>query len=104
MSAISRREFFRKSAMDTALAGILRLGGRKLRPTPLALPIGSQTYPHRQRIRDGDFAGLCKDMAALGVGSLELCSPAYGEFAVLSDGKQTRKILEDNGLKCPSAH
>jgi sugar phosphate isomerase/epimerase len=43
-------------------------------------------------------------MAALGVGSLELCSPGYAEFASLADGKQTRKILEDNGLNCPSAH
>jgi sugar phosphate isomerase/epimerase len=70
----------------------------------LGQPIGSQTYPHRQRIKDGDFAGLCKDMAALGVGILELCSPGYAEFAVLADAKQTRKVMEDHGLKCPSAH
>jgi sugar phosphate isomerase/epimerase len=75
-----------------------------LRGNPLGLPIGSQTYPHRQRIKDGDFAGLCKDMAGLGVGSLELCSPGYGEFTNLADGKQTRKVLADHGLKCPSAH
>jgi sugar phosphate isomerase/epimerase len=43
-------------------------------------------------------------MAALGIGSIELCSPGYNEFASLSDGKQTRKIIEDHGLKCPSAH
>jgi sugar phosphate isomerase/epimerase len=43
-------------------------------------------------------------MAALGVGILELCSPAYGEFSSLSNGKQTRTIIEDHGLKCPSAH
>ncbi|MBZ5582021.1 MAG: sugar phosphate isomerase/epimerase [Acidobacteriia bacterium] len=43
-------------------------------------------------------------MAALGVGVLELCSPGYGEFASLADGKQTRKMIEDQGLKCPSAH
>jgi sugar phosphate isomerase/epimerase len=43
-------------------------------------------------------------MAALGIGSVELCSPGYSEFAVLADGKQTRRILEDRGLKCPSAH
>lgn len=71
---------------------------------PLGLPIGSQTYPHRLRIKSGDFAGLCKDMAALGIGSVELCSPGYAEFASLVDGKQTRHIVEDHGLKCPSAH
>jgi sugar phosphate isomerase/epimerase len=104
MSAISRREFFKQSAMDAAVAGFLYVGARELRADPLGLPIGSQTYPHRQRIKDGDFAGLCKDLAALGVGSLELCSPAYAEFASLADAKQTRKLLEDHGLKCPSAH
>jgi sugar phosphate isomerase/epimerase len=71
---------------------------------PLGIPIGSQTYPHRQRIKDGDLAGLCRDMAALGIKSIELCSPGYREFSGLADGKQTKKIIEDHGLKCPSAH
>jgi sugar phosphate isomerase/epimerase len=43
-------------------------------------------------------------MAAIGVGSLELCSPGYDEFASLVDAKQTRKILDDHGLQCPSSH
>ena len=90
--------------MNTAAAGLLPLAVRKLRAGPLGLPIGSQTYPHRQRIKDGDFAGLCRDLAGLGVGNIELCSPGYGEFAGLTDAKQTRKIVEDHGLKCPSAH
>lgn len=75
-----------------------------LSANPFGMPIGSQTYPHRQRIKEGDFAGLCKDMAGLGIGIIELCSPGYAEFASLTDGKQTRKIIEDHGLKCPSAH
>jgi sugar phosphate isomerase/epimerase len=75
-----------------------------LRANPLGLPIGSQTYPHRERIKNGDLAGLCKDMKDLGVGILELCSPGYAEFASLTDGKATRKVIEDHGLKCPSAH
>src|SRR5207244_12877759 len=58
----------------------------------------------RQRIKDGAFAGLCRDLFELGVGSIELCSPGYAEFASLADGKQTRKVAEDHGLKCPSAH
>jgi len=104
MAAISRREFLKQSATDVAVAGFLSVGARELHANPLGLPIGSQTYPHRQRIQDGDFAGLCKDMAALGVGSLELCSPGYAEFASLADGRQTRKVLQDHGLRCPSAH
>ena len=104
MPEYSRREFLKKSAAGAMVAGVLLGPERTLRANPLSLPIGSQTYPHRQRIKDGDMAGLCRDMADLGVGILELCSPAYSEFAGLADGKQTRKILEDHGLKCPSAH
>jgi len=104
MTAISRRTFFEQSAKSVAVAGLLSAGVRELPANPLGIPIGSQTYPHRQRIKDGDLAGLCKDMAALGIGSLELCSPGYSEFAGLADGKEARKVIEDHGLKCPSAH
>lgn len=90
--------------MNAAGAGLLSVAARKLQGNPLGLPIGSQTYPHRLRIKSGDFAGLCKDMAAVGIGSVELCSPGYAEFASLVDGKQTSHIVEDHGLKCPSAH
>jgi sugar phosphate isomerase/epimerase len=68
------------------------------------MPVGSQTWNHRQRIKDGGFAGLCKDMAAIGVTSLELCSPAYADFAILSDGRKVKKILDDHGIQCPSGH
>lgn len=101
---LSRRQFLKKSTVNAAGAGLLPVAARKLEGNPLGLPIGSQTYPHRLRIKSGDFAGLCKDMAALGIGSVELCSPGYAEFASLADGKQTRRIVEDHGLKCPSAH
>jgi sugar phosphate isomerase/epimerase len=49
-------------------------------------------------------AGLCRDMKALGIGSIELCSPGYAEFTSLADAKRTRKIIEDHGLTCPSTH
>src|SRR5579884_2272595 len=100
MSSSSRRGFLRNSAA----AGLLPAAARILSANPLGLPIGSQTYPHRKRIKDGDFAGLCHDLAALGIRSIELCSPGYEEFVSLADGKQTRKIIEDHGLTCPSAH
>jgi sugar phosphate isomerase/epimerase len=103
MPEFSRRALLKNSAAG-AIAGFLPGPLQRLRANPLGLPIGSQTYPHRQRIKDGDLAGVCRDMAGLGVGVLELCSPGYSEFAGLSDGKQTRKVLEDHGLKCPSAH
>src|SRR5580698_11572330 len=98
MSIFTRRGFILRCAAAAFLSTA------ELSAAPLGIPIGSQTYPHRQRIKDGDFAGLCKDFADLGVGSIELCSTGYSEFASLADGKQTRRIIEDHGLKCPSAH
>ena len=77
---------------------------RELEANPLGLPIGSQVYPHRQRIRDGNFAGLLKDMKDLGIGNIELDSPGYPDSASLANGKQTRRIIDDHGLKCPSIH
>jgi sugar phosphate isomerase/epimerase len=104
MPAITRRTFFEKAARNAGAAGFLAAAAREGRANPLGLPIGSQTYPHRQRIKDGDFAGLCKEMVTLGVTSLELCSPGYGEFASLADAKQTARVMNDHGIKCPSAH
>src|SRR5215831_11110264 len=104
MPATSRRAFLKESLGSAALAVFLPASAERLAANPLGMPIGSQTYPHRQRIKDGDFAGLCKSLADLGVGIVELCSPGYSEFSSLADAKQTRKILDDHGLKCPSAH
>lgn len=104
MPEFSRREFLRRSARGAFAAGSSLTLARVSRAKPLGLPIGSQTYPHRQRIREGDFAGLCRDLAALGVQEIELCSPGYPDFAGLSDGKWTRKVVENHGLRCSSAH
>jgi sugar phosphate isomerase/epimerase len=73
--------------------------------SPLGLPIGSQTYPHRGMIKAGDFAGLLKIFVEIGVQSVELCSPiGYAEFAPLADGKAVKRILADHGLTCVSSH
>jgi sugar phosphate isomerase/epimerase len=105
MTAISRREFFRKAGTDAAVAGLLVAGGAKLFANPLGLPIGSQTYPHRAMIVEGKFVDLLKELKGIGVERIELCSAlGYKEFASLSDGKQVKKMLDDNGLKCESAH
>ncbi|HXK09487.1 MAG TPA: twin-arginine translocation signal domain-containing protein [Vicinamibacteria bacterium] len=103
MAGFSRRAFLERATAGAAAAGIFS-AATGLHGSPLGLPIGSQTWPHRQRVRSGDLAGLCKDLAALGVGTVELCSPGYPEFTGLADGKETRKVVEAHGLKCPSAH
>jgi len=105
MTVWSRREFLKKTAADAAAAAFLAANVAALRANPLGLPIGSQTWPHRAMIKDGNFAGLLKALADIGVQSVELCSPlGYTDFAGLADGKQVRKIIADHGLKCESAH
>ena len=105
MAAMTRREFVKKSGTDLALAGMLAAGATRLAAAPLGLPIGSQTYPHRVMIRDGDFAGLLKALSDLGVGEIELCSAlGYAEFKPLADGKEVRKIISDHGMRCVSGH
>jgi len=73
---------------------------------PLGLPIGSQTYPHRAMIAAGKFVDLLKQLKSIGVDRIELCGnlggAGYPEFKILADGKATRKIIEDNGLKAIS--
>ena len=101
---VSRRTFLEQSAIGAASVALVASARTTLRAAPLGLPIGSQTYPHRARIASGDFAGLLKDMKAIGIDVVELCNPTYNEFKILADGKQTRKILDDNGMKCLSAH
>src|SRR5262245_2348278 len=104
MLVISRRQFFAKSAASAAAMGLLASKVATLKASPLGIPIGSQTYPHRARIVAGEFAGLLKDMKAIGIDQIELCDPGYAEFKNLSDGKATKKMLDDAGIKAVSCH
>jgi sugar phosphate isomerase/epimerase len=94
---MTRREF---------VTGVLVAGlAARIKASPLGLPIGSQTYPHRQLIADGDFAGLLKTLKEIGVGAVELCSAfGYKEFAPLADAKAVKKTLGEHGMTCESAH
>src|SRR4051812_22999719 len=97
MPGMSRREFMAGGLAATMAA--------RLRASPLGLPIGSQTYPHRQMIKDGDFAGLLKILKEIGVEAVELCSAfGYAEFAPLSDARAVKKTLDEHGMNCESAH
>ena len=95
-AVLSRREL---------LMGFLAAGVTPLHANPLGLPIGSQTWPHRQMIKDGNFAGLAKTLRDIGVQQVEMCSPfGYSDFAMLSNGKHVRGVLGDHGLTCVSSH
>src|SRR5262252_6599992 len=105
MAALSRRDFLRHAAADAAAASLFAAGGATLRANPLGLPIGSQTWPHREMIKDGNLAGLAKALADIGVQAVEMCSPfGYNDFAMLTDGKELKRILGDHGLACVSSH
>ena len=104
MAAISRREFFKQAAMDAAVAAVVAAPVTALRASPLGLPIGTQTYPHRALLKE-DFPGLLKQFAELGIQEIELCSPfGYGEFAGLANGAETERLIADHGLTCRSGH
>ena len=102
----SRREFLQSAGGASAALAFMAANGIKLNANPLGLPIGSQTWPHRARIGTDGYKGLeslMKEMKAVGIDIVELISPS-GEFKALTDGKLVRKILDDNGIKSPSAH
>ena len=99
---ISRRQFFNRTAGA--------VWPRKRWPR-YEVEGQSARHAHRQpgisapaRIKSGDFAGLLQDMKEIGIGQVELDSPDYTDSAPLADGKQTRRILDDHGMKCPSIH
>jgi sugar phosphate isomerase/epimerase len=93
-----------KAAAGSAVAGLVAASAASLGANPLGMPIGSQIYPLRPLLKD--FPAFVKMLADIGVTRLELCSPiGYGgDFLVLSDPKQVKKILEDHGMKAESSH
>ena len=108
MSAISRREFLKSTAVQAAAAGLFSAGALKALASPLGLPIGCQTWPVREMIAK-DFPGTIKVLADAGFQSVELCSPVgYAENGFSGLAKYTpaelRKILSDAGVSCISSH
>lgn len=106
MSPISRREFCRIAATQTAALGLLST--LKLHANPLNMPIGCQTWPVKEMIAK-DFPGTIKQLADAGFQSIELCSPVgYAEFGFGAlakyKGAELRKLLNDAGVTCISSH
>ena len=100
--SISRREFI--GASGIAVAGILASHEAEVRASPLGLPIGSQTWPHREAMKK-DLPGVLKELASFGVREIELCSPiGYEDFKGLPKPAELKRILSDQGLGCVSSH
>jgi sugar phosphate isomerase/epimerase len=93
----TRRQFLKRTGMIAAAAGTASLS-RFAMADPLGLPIGIQLYvvaPDMQK----DAAAAVKQIAAIGYKEVETAG-----FGSLKTAKELRKALDDNGLKCPSAH
>src|SRR5438309_7608486 len=108
MLAISRRDFCKVAAAQSAAIGLISAGVLNLRANPLGMPIGCQTWPVREMIAK-DFPGTIKVLANTGFQMIELCSPvgyADSGFAGLAKykGSELRKILSDAGVGCVSSH
>ncbi len=108
MSPISRREFLKNAAIQTAAAGIASSVALEAYANPLGLPIGCQTWPVRDMIAK-DFPGTIKILADAGFQNIELCSPVgYSDSGFAGLAKYTptelRKILNDAGVSCISSH
>ncbi len=104
MKSMSRRDFLERAGAASAALGVLSAQAAALKANPLGLPIGSQVYPLRSMLKD--FPAFVKTVAGIGVTRLELCSPiGYGgDFTVLANGKEVRRILADQGMKAESSH
>jgi sugar phosphate isomerase/epimerase len=107
MASVSRRQVL-IGAATAAGAGCLSALVPDVFANPLGLPIGCQTYPVRTMVAQ-DFPGTIKALGDAGFQRVELCSPvgyANSGFGVIAKyrGPELRRIFEDAGLKCESAH
>jgi sugar phosphate isomerase/epimerase len=106
----TRRDFLKQSGVACGSVAMLSpvifagegLSGKRLKS------FGFQSWTIRQQL-NADPAGTCKKMAGLGYQEIEMCSPlgyVNSGFAPLNkfSGTELRMIIEDNGLKCTSAH
>jgi sugar phosphate isomerase/epimerase len=93
MSSVSRRTFL-------ALTGAAAAGAMLPRTSwgsPMGLPVGIQLYTVSKPLND-DPAGTLKQLYAIGYREVE--SAGLAKFTAA----ELRKMLDDAGLKCPSAH
>jgi sugar phosphate isomerase/epimerase len=98
MRAITRRVFLGRAGSVAAVSAMAAALPKQAFADPLGLPIGIQLY-----VVSGDLgkdaAATIKQLAAIGYKEVE---PAG--FGSAKTAAALRKILDDNGLKCPSAH
>jgi sugar phosphate isomerase/epimerase len=98
LNAITRREFLSRTAYAGAGAVALTALPRASWADPLGLPIGIQLYAVSKPLHD-DPAGTLKELYSIGYREVESAGPQAGMST-----EAFRKLIDDAGLKCPSAH
>ena len=106
----TRRKFIKKSGTALASAAVLSQIPLNLLTGCSAkdFSFGFQVWTIREKLI-ADFAGTLKAMSELGYSEVEMCSPlgySGAGFEPLNklSGAEMKQIIEDNGLKCTSAH
>jgi sugar phosphate isomerase/epimerase len=93
----TRRSFLARTA-GWSVAAILACGPEgRLRATPLGGPVGIQLYAVKDELQAHPAATL-RTIREIGFGEVETAG-----FGALS-AQQFRRLLDDAGLECPSAH
>ncbi len=98
MQSLNRREFLSRSAVAAAGLAATAALPRGAWADPLGLPIGIQLYVVGADMQK-DATATVKKIAEIGYKEVETAG-----FGSLKTAKELRKALDDNGLKCPSAH
>jgi len=98
MQVMSRRKFLKRSAGVAAALTTSGMLSRLAWADPLGLPIGIQLYTVGADMRK-DAKEAIRQIAVIGYKEVETAG-----FGSLTTAAELRKVLDDNGLKCPSAH
>jgi len=95
----SRREFLVQSSLAVAAASFARMTAANPlgKSNPLGKPVGIQLYTVND-VMETDAAGTLKKLREIGYGEVE--SAGFGKRSA----KEFRKLIDDAGLVCPSAH
>ena len=97
MNGMNRRQLLRHVACF-AVAGTVAALPKWTAADPLGLPIGIQLYTVGDDMQK-DAPGTVKKIAQIGYKEVETAG-----FGSVGTAVALRKVLDDNGLKCPSAH
>jgi sugar phosphate isomerase/epimerase len=97
MNTESRRRFLVRSCQVGAAALAAPWVSHRAFANPLGRPVGIQLYTVNGPMQE-DPAGTLKKLGEIGFGEVE--SAGFGKLSA----KQFRRLLDDAGLVCPSAH